>query len=170
MSWNFPGGSLTSKTEDYARLGRDVKLYELQPEVAVNSLADAKKHESENNGGITNPDEGEDAGEVAAMPEVSAGADDKQSETGKMTGQNDNDPAADGKYTMKHDVFPVRQIVSYMLSYKSRYGILSTGYRFDFIKLEVANKGQDDEQLVAYIAGERERERKDFPVFFLLHG
>ena len=49
---------------------------------------------------------------------------------------------------MKDEVFPVRQIASYMLSYKARYGILSTGYRFDFIKLEVEDGG-----LVAHIAG-----------------
>mmetsp|Transcript_29419 Transcript_29419/g.43423 ORF Transcript_29419/g.43423 Transcript_29419/m.43423 type:complete len:236 (+) Transcript_29419:1607-2314(+) len=50
---------------------------------------------------------------------------------------------------MHHDVFPVRQIVSYMLSYKARYGILSTGYRFDFIKLVV----DPDQNLEVQIAG-----------------
>ncbi|KAL3938806.1 MAG: hypothetical protein SGBAC_006349 [Bacillariaceae sp.] len=50
---------------------------------------------------------------------------------------------------MKHDVFPMRQIVSYMLSMKTRYGILSTGYRLDFLKLEVTR----NRKLVVHIAG-----------------
>ena len=39
VSWNFPGG-LTSSKQDYARLGRDIKLYKCAPNNPVPSLAD----------------------------------------------------------------------------------------------------------------------------------
>ena len=84
---------------------------------------------------IENPHEGED--HVQEMPEV-ANAESAANSTVPKNGR---------KYTTKHDVFPVRQIVSHMLSMKTRFGILSTGFRFDFINLEVT----DDSDLEVHI-------------------
>ncbi|CAJ1951674.1 unnamed protein product [Cylindrotheca closterium] len=134
--WNFPGGSLTSIENDFARLGRDLNLYDLEPDTPVTSRADG---DTTGQVDIGNPHEGED--HVEAMPEVANG----ESATNSRVPTH----SKSGTYTMKHNVFPVRQIVSYMLSMKTRYGILSTGYRFDFLKLEVT----DDRKLVVHIAG-----------------
>ena len=113
VSWNFPGGSLTSNVQDYARLGRDVRLYDLVPELPVASLADGKSDETQGRT-IKNRSEGEfdDGG----MPDVST--------AGAQQARRIQKQLQDAQYVMSHKVFPVRQIVSYMLSLRARYGIL----------------------------------------------
>lgn len=82
------------------------------------------------------PREGEDKQLITSLqaPGIASIA---TAEGREVTSLNPADSNVAGKYEMLHDVFPVRQIVSYLLSYKTRCGILSTGYQFDFIKLVV---------------------------------
>mmetsp|Transcript_29419 Transcript_29419/g.43425 ORF Transcript_29419/g.43425 Transcript_29419/m.43425 type:complete len:182 (+) Transcript_29419:1170-1715(+) len=61
VSWNFPCGSTTSSRADYARLGRDVKLYDFLPSrPTVDSLADEIKDTLPERRLMQNPHEGED--------------------------------------------------------------------------------------------------------------
>lgn len=137
VSWKFPGGSTTSPRFDYARLGRDVKLYDFLPSRrTVDSLADEPKDAKPGKEAMLNPREGEDKQLITSLP-APAIASIATAEGGEANSLNPANSNVAGKYEMHHDVFPVRQIVSYMLSYRTRYGILSTGYRFDFIKLVV---------------------------------
>ena len=157
VSWNFPGGTVTSPDADPFRLGRDVKLYELKPEVEVKSLADVKdtknvkKRASKKDVSILNQTEAEEFGDLwQDLPIIE---DKNNAAKSDQPHAKVNDASENGTYKMKTKVFPVRQLVAYQISLNARYGILSTGYRVDFVKLEVTEKGTEDEKLVARIAG-----------------
>jgi hypothetical protein len=150
VSWNFPGGSLTSATKDFARLGRDVPLHELLSGKLVSSMADdatatAEVPASAAAAMMANADEGEcfeadidptevDSAELASSSPTDAGL------------------GIEGTYKMDHDVFPPRRLVTYLLSYKAKYGILSTGYRIDFCRLVTTTCG-DKKTITLQIAG-----------------
>ena len=159
VSWNFPGGKVTSEDEDFARLGRDVKLDELVRCDEVQSLADTKHvKKGEKNPTarrtIANSAEGEDENEVRASPALKSNRRKPAAKVAPNPAKSKRDQQIEmGTYKMKEDVFPVRQLVAYMISLNSKYGILSTGYRLDFVKLEVVDPGRDNERLVAHIAG-----------------
>ena len=150
VSWNFPGGTVTSPDADPFRLGRDVKLYDLQPGVNVESLADVKKTKNaketaSKDVSILNENEGEAFDLVQDPPIVE---DKKNAAKSDQPNPKVDDAPDNGTYKMKMSVFPVRQLVAYQISFNARYGILSTGYRVDFVKLDTEN-----EKLVAHIAG-----------------
>ena len=158
-SWNFPGGRLTSEDEDFARFGRDVKLHELVLDNEVQSLADTKHVTKKDTKQIRrrtikNADEGVDTDEVKSAPAVKSNNRKPAAKVVATSAKTSHGQHTEnGTYKMKETEFPVRQLVAYMISLNAKYGILSTGYRLDFVKLEVVNRGKDNEQLIAYIAG-----------------
>jgi hypothetical protein len=152
VSWNFPCGSLTSRTEDYARLGRDIKLHELAGGSSVPSAADDfdnNETAAETNQDILNdPDDRlpEDI-PVLAHQDRDATITDVAAVAGASA-------APKGHYKMKHDYFPPRQLVAYMLDFKTKFGVLSTGYLIDFCELVTkTNETNGQNELELHVAG-----------------
>ena len=118
VPWNFPGGSVTCEDEDFGRLGRDVRLWDFQDAIEVDSLADG--HDSQS-GKILNPEAGEDEDEVEGKPQLHNGTNDQPIASDEGSAKPPGKKK--GKYRIKNSAFPVRRLVSYMLSFKARYGI-----------------------------------------------
>ena len=150
VSWNFPGGSLTSRTEDYARLGRDVKLHELVGGSSVPSAADDVDNgtAAETNQDIFNDPDDRLPEDIPVLAHQ-----DRDATIAAVVGAGAT-AAPIGQYEMKHDCFPPRQLVAYMLGFKTKFGVLSTGYRIDFCKLVTkTNETNGQKELELHVAG-----------------